>query len=48
MTGDRALLSDVVEKTGPVVTFADNNIGRTDGYGRLKFGNVVIEDVSCV
>ena len=27
MTGDRALLSNVVEKAGPMVAFGDNNKG---------------------
>ena len=48
MTGDRALLSDVVVKAGPVVTFGDNSKGITKGYGCLKYGNVIIEDVSFV
>jgi hypothetical protein len=48
MTGERALLTDVVEKAGPVVTFGDNSKGITDGYGRLVNGNVIIDEVSCV
>ena len=48
MTGDRALLSNVVEKAGPVVTFGDNSKGITDGYGCLEAGNVIIDNVSCV
>ncbi|KAK1392927.1 hypothetical protein POM88_011983 [Heracleum sosnowskyi] len=48
MTGDRSLLSDLVEKAGPVVTFGDNSKGITKGYGCLKYGNVIIEDVSFV
>ena len=48
MTGDRALLSNVVEKAGPVVTFGDNNKGLTQGYGSLLAGNVIIENVSVV
>ena len=42
MTGDRALLSKVVEKAGPVVTFGDDSKGYTTGYGSLEIGNVVI------
>ena len=30
----------------PIVTFGDNNKGKTEGYGCLKTGNVIIEDVS--
>jgi transposase InsO family protein len=48
MTGDKALLSSVVEKAGPMVTFGDNSKGVTEGYGRLESGNVVIENVSLV
>ena len=48
MTGDRALLSDVVEKAGPVVTFGDNSKGLTQGYGSLQDGNVIIDKVSVV
>ena len=48
MTGDRALLSNVVEKAGPVVTFGDNNKGLTQGYGSLQAMNVIIDNVSVV
>ncbi|KAK1388395.1 hypothetical protein POM88_016573 [Heracleum sosnowskyi] len=48
MTKDRALLSNMVEKVGPVVTFGDNIKGITEGYGCLESGNVIIEDVSIV
>ena len=48
MTGDRALLSKVVEKAGPVVTFGDESKGYTTGYGKLEIGNVVIEEISLV
>ncbi|KAL8115479.1 hypothetical protein AgCh_022104 [Apium graveolens] len=36
MTGDRSLLSNMVEKAGPVVIFGDNNKGLTEGYGCLQ------------
>ena len=48
MTGDRALLSNLVEKVGPWVTFGDENKGFTKGYGSLQIGNVVIENISLV
>ena len=48
MTGDRALLSNMVEKVGLVVTFGDNIKGLTEGYGCLQAGNVIIENVSIV
>ena len=48
MTGDRALLSKVVEKAGPVMTFRDDSKGVTTGYGCLEVGNVIIEEVSLV
>ena len=46
ITGDRALLSNVVEKADPVVTFGDNIKGLTQGYGPLQVGNVIIDNVS--
>ena len=48
MTGDRALLSNVVEKAGPIVTFGDDIKGFTTGYGNLEIGNVTIENISLV
>ena len=48
MTGDRAMLSNLVEKAGPWVTFGDDNKGFTKGYGSLEIGNVVIENISLV
>ena len=48
MTGDRALLSNVVEKVGPIVTFGDNNKGLTEGYGSLDVRNVIIDNLSVV
>ena len=48
MTGDRALLTNVVEKVGPVVTFGDDSKGFTTGYGNLEIGNVIIENISLV
>ena len=48
MIGDRALLSNVVEKVGPVVTFGDNIKVLTQGYGSLEAGYVIIENVSVV
>ena len=48
MTGDRALLSNLVEKAGPWVTFGDDSKGFTKGYGNLEIGNVVIgKHLSC-
>ena len=48
MTGDRALLSSVVHKVGPIVTFGDGNKGFTKGYGCLEVNNVVINNISFV
>ena len=48
MTGDRSLLSNMVEKVGPVVTFVDNSKGLTQGYGSLEAGNVIIDNVYVV
>ena len=48
MTGDRALLSNLVEKVGPWVTFGDDIKGFTKGYGSLQICNVVTENISLV
>ena len=48
MTGEESLLTDVVKKTGPIVTFGDDNKGFTTGYGNLEIGNVIIENISLV
>ncbi|MGI4673555.1 hypothetical protein ACR2XN_29255, partial [Klebsiella pneumoniae] len=48
MTGDRALLSNVVDKAGPVVTFGDNSKGMTKGHGYLVAWNAVNNKVSFV
>ena len=48
MTGDMALLSQYEEKAGPMVAFGDDSMGNTLGYGKLKVGNVIIEDVALV
>ena len=48
MTGDKALLSNMVEKAGPWVTFGDDNKGFKKGHGNLEIGNFVIENISLV
>ncbi|KAL8109877.1 hypothetical protein AgCh_025826 [Apium graveolens] len=48
MTGDKALLSQFVEKAGTLVTFGDNIKGFTVGYGKIISGNVIIGDVALV
>ena len=48
MTGDRTLLSNVVEKSDPVVTFGDDNKGFIIGYDNLEIKNVTIENISLV
>ena len=48
MTGDRALLSNVVEKVGLIVTFGDDNKGFITRYGNLEIENVTIENISLV
>ena len=35
MTGDKALLSNLVEKAGPWVTFGDDSKAFTKGYGSI-------------
>ena len=48
MTGNRSLLTEVREATGPTVTFADNSKGRTVGYGKYKVGRIIIEEIALV
>lgn len=48
MTGDKALLSHYEERAGPTVTFGDDSIGTTLGYGNLEVGNVIIKEVALV
>ncbi|KAL8155146.1 hypothetical protein AgCh_000511 [Apium graveolens] len=48
MTGNKALLSDFVEKAGPGVSYRDGNMGKTLGYGNINLGNVIIETVALV
>ena len=48
MTGDKALLLNMVEKAGLVVTFGDNCKGLNQGYGSLGSVNVIIDNVSVV
>ncbi|KAL8123991.1 hypothetical protein AgCh_011840 [Apium graveolens] len=35
MTGNKDLLSDFVEKAGPGVSYEDDNMGKTPGYGNI-------------
>ncbi|KAL8103713.1 hypothetical protein AgCh_028060 [Apium graveolens] len=48
MTGNKALLSDFVEKADPSVSYGDGNIGKTLGYGNINLGNVIIKEVALV
>ena len=48
MTGNKALLSDFVEKADPSVSYEDDNMGKTLGYGNINLGNVIIEKVALV
>ncbi|KAL8132115.1 hypothetical protein AgCh_007858 [Apium graveolens] len=48
MIGNMALLSQFEEMAGPLVTFEDNINGFTMGYGKIIYGNIVIEDVVLV
>ena len=46
MNGDRALLSNEVEKDGPVFTFGDNIKGLTQGYCSLQARDIIIDNIS--
>ena len=46
MTGNKSLLSEFVEKAGPIVSYGDGNLGQTLGYGNIVIKNVIIEKVA--
>ena len=48
MTGNKSLLSEFEEKTGPAVSHEDGNLRQTLGYGNIKIRNVIIEKVALV
>ena len=48
MTGDRSLLTDIVKRSGPRITFGDNSKGKTVGKGKLVHGTTIINDVLLV
>ncbi|KAL8104646.1 hypothetical protein AgCh_028756 [Apium graveolens] len=41
MTGNKALLSDFVDKAGPGVSYGHGNMGKTLGYGNINLRNVI-------
>ena len=45
MARDRALLSNIMDKTSLIVLFGDNIKGFSDGYGCLEVKNVVINNI---
>ena len=47
MTCYKSLLSEF-EKVGPSVSYGDGNLGKILGYGKINFGNVILEDVALV
>ena len=46
MPGDSSLLTQLVEKAGPGITFGDDNKGYTMGYGLISKQNVIIDEVA--
>ncbi|KAL8127295.1 hypothetical protein AgCh_014271 [Apium graveolens] len=48
MTGYKSLLSEFKEKAGPSVSYGDGNLGKIMGYGKIKIGNIIIENVALV
>lgn len=44
----KSLLSDFVEKDGYIVTFGDNNKGRTEGFGSIQYKTIKFKEVSYV
>ena len=48
IAGYKSLLSEFEEKVGPSVSYGDGNLGKILGYGKIKVGNVIIENVALV
>ncbi|XP_073016746.1 uncharacterized protein [Primulina eburnea] len=45
MTGNKDLLSEVVDLKGPTITFGDNSKGKAMGKGKITHGKIIIKDV---
>ncbi|XP_075481190.1 uncharacterized protein LOC142521902 [Primulina tabacum] len=48
MTGNKNLLSEVVNFKGPTITFGDNAKGKAIGKGKIIHGKIIIKDVLLV
>ncbi|KAL8146161.1 hypothetical protein AgCh_004048 [Apium graveolens] len=48
MTGYKSLLSEFEEKVCPSVFYGDGNLGKILRYGKIKVGNIIIENVALV
>ncbi|XP_075481184.1 uncharacterized protein LOC142521894 [Primulina tabacum] len=48
MTGNKSLLSEVVNHRGPTITFDDNSKGKAVGKGKIIHGKITIKDVLLV
>ena len=48
MIGNKSLLSEFMEKAGPVASYENGNLGQTLGYGNIVVENVIIEKVALV
>ncbi|KAL8133863.1 hypothetical protein AgCh_009070 [Apium graveolens] len=48
MTGYKSLISEFEEKAGPNISYGDGKLGKILGYGKIKIGNVIIENVALV
>ncbi|KAL8099200.1 hypothetical protein AgCh_031753 [Apium graveolens] len=48
MTSYKSLLLEFKEKVGSSVSYGDGNLGKILGNGKIKLGNVIIEDVALV
>ncbi|XP_073138522.1 uncharacterized protein [Henckelia pumila] len=45
MTGNKDLLSEIIQYKGPKIIFGDNSKGRTVGKGKITHCNIIINDV---
>lgn len=47
-TGIKFLLTDFVEKYGPIVTFGDTSKGEVNGVGKMRWRSIELKDVFSV
>ena len=48
MIGRKSLITEFERRPSPTVSFGDGNKGETLGYGSIKLGNIIIENIALV